>query len=38
MKYERPEMEIVEMDGTVITQLSVGDENSGVTEIPGLEM
>lgn len=33
MKYEKPEMEVVELDETAITTLSVGDENATVPDI-----
>lgn len=36
MKYEKPEMEVVELNATPITTLSVGDENSDVTQLPGI--
>ena len=45
MKYERPEMEVVEMDATVFTELSSvesdvnpGNGNVTVPEIPGGSM
>lgn len=33
MKYAEPEMEIVEIDHTVLTTLSIGDENTTVPDI-----
>ena len=36
MKYDKPEMEVVELNTTPITALSVGDENSDVTQLPGI--
>ena len=33
MKYEKPEMEVVELNATPITELSIGDENTTVPDI-----
>ena len=33
MKYEKPEMEVVELDVPIITGLSTGDENTTVPDI-----